>query len=60
MRAHGLAGRKPLPEFIQSGPVEGVAQLAEQVIREGHAFEGGTRFELAMQVGRNIPDLNHD
>jgi hypothetical protein len=37
-----------------------VAQLAEQVVREGHAFEGRTRLERAMQIGGYIPDLNHN
>jgi len=37
-----------------------LAQLAEQVVGEGHAFQRRTRFELAMQVGRYIADLNHD
>jgi hypothetical protein len=37
-----------------------VAYLAEQVLREGHAFERRACLELAMQVSRYIPDLNHD
>jgi hypothetical protein len=37
-----------------------VAQFAEQVVRDGHAFEGRTRLELAMQIGRYIPNLNHN
>jgi hypothetical protein len=60
MRSYGLAARKPLPDFNESRAVEGVAQLAEQVVRKGHALERGTRLELAMQIGRYIPDLNHN
>jgi hypothetical protein len=54
------AGREPLPDFIKSRAVQGVARLAEQVVREGHALEGRTRLELAMQIGGYIPDLNHN
>jgi hypothetical protein len=36
-----------------------VAQLAEQIVRKGHAFERRTGLELAMLVGRYISDLNH-
>jgi hypothetical protein len=60
MRSYGLAARKPLADFIESRAVEDVAQLAEQIVREGHAFERRTCLELAMQVGRYIPDLNHN
>src|SRR4029077_5076736 len=60
MRAHGLATRKAPPHFFQSGAGEWVAQVAQKVVREGHAFEGGTGLELAMEVGRHIADLNHD
>src|SRR5580700_448557 len=59
-RPYGLAARKPLPNFIESGAVERVAQLAEQIVRERHAFEGRARLELAMQVGGHISDLNHN
>jgi hypothetical protein len=51
-------GSKAASEFHPGGAVRGVAQLAEQVVRKGHAFERRTRLELAMQVGRYIPDLN--
>jgi hypothetical protein len=37
-----------------------VAQLAKEVIQEGHAFQRGTGLEFAMQIGRHIADLNHD
>jgi hypothetical protein len=57
-RPHGLAAGKPLPDFIKSRPANGVAQLAEQVVRERHAFEHRSRFELAMQIGRYVSDLN--
>src|SRR5579862_7014090 len=59
MRPHGLAPRKPLPDFTQTRAVEGMSQLAEQVVREGHTFQRRTRFEFAMQIRRNIPNLNH-
>jgi hypothetical protein len=48
MRSYGLAART-LADFIESRAVEGVPQLAEQIIREGHAFERSTRLELTMQ-----------
>jgi hypothetical protein len=60
MRSYGPARRQPLPDFIKSRAVQRVAQLAEQVVREGHAFEGRTRLKLAMQIGGYIPDLNHN
>src|SRR5579872_6939964 len=58
-RPYGLAARKPLPHFIESGAVERVAQLPEQVVRERHAFEGRARLELTMQVRGHISNLNH-
>jgi hypothetical protein len=58
-RPYGQSARKPLPDFIERGAVERVAQLAEQIVRERHTFEGRARLELAMQVGGHISDLNH-
>jgi hypothetical protein len=60
MRPYGLASGEAFAHFIKGWAVERVAQLAEQVIGEGHAFQRRTRLEFAMQVGRYIPDLNHD
>ena len=37
-----------------------MAQLAEQAVRKGHAFESRALLELAIHVGRHIPDLNAD
>jgi creatinine deaminase len=59
MRPLGPAPRKPFLHFIEGGAVEGVAQLAQQVIGKGHAFQRRTRLELAMQVGRYIANLDH-
>jgi len=59
-RPHGLAPRKPLPGFIKSRPFNGVAEFAEQVVRERDAFERRSRFELAMQIVRYVADLKHD
>jgi hypothetical protein len=60
MRPYRLTIRKPLSDFIESRAVDDIAQLAEQVVREGDTFESLARLELAMQARRYIPDLNRD
>jgi len=60
MRPHGVAARKSLPDFIESGAVESLPQFAKQIVRERHSFQRRSRLELPVQVRRYIPDLNHD
>lgn len=44
---------------MESRPIEGVAQFAQEVVGKGHTFEGRARFQFAMQVGRDVANLNH-
>jgi hypothetical protein len=54
-----VAARETSPDFLESRAVKGMPQLAEQVFGKRHAFQRGTRFQLAMPVGRYVANLNH-
>jgi hypothetical protein len=50
---------EPLPQFAQGRPFGTAADLREEIIREGEAFQRRTRFEEAVQLVRNITELDH-
>jgi len=53
------AAGDPLSQFRNSRSFCNAPDLSQEIVGQGQAFEGRTGFQLAVQIVRNVSELDH-